>query len=301
MDYKQPSHGLFRFIPDAWVPYASVTQYPVAAGVQNTGSGSHLRSCKEIRLHGCDGTAWDGPHSAARNPTIEVLIQSDIYGKSRSYYVVPVERPEAGLAIQAHQFGAHGLFLFIYPLLKRYTDFPQVKLGFGLSYAIFLVIAIIGKDPLAPLLDPSTGLSGLREATASPAAQSAACLCAAGIVWSVFFDTIYAHQDYVDDQTAGVKGLAVRLGRKRAKPALYMMTAVQVFCLVLAGRLAGFSMPYYTISCGGAALLLAWMIWIVKLEDGSSCAWAFGRGSGYVGASVASGLFAEFWSRKHGF
>jgi len=52
-----------------------------------------------------------------------------------------------------------GLLLFIYPLLKRYKNFPQVELGFGLSYAIYIVCAILGKDPLAPLFDDSLDLS----------------------------------------------------------------------------------------------------------------------------------------------
>ena len=194
------------------------------------------------------------------------------------------------------------VFLFIYPFLKRFTDFPQVELGFGLSYAIFLVTAMVGKDPLAPLLDSSLNLSGrVSKVVDSPEAQSAACLYVAGILWSVIFDTLYAHQDYLDDLKAGVNGLAVRLGRRGTKPACYAMAIVQVYCLTLAGHLAGFGGAYYAISCGGDALLLAWMIWATDLEDGDSCAWAFGRGSAYVGASISAGLMAEFWSRKYGF
>lgn len=163
--------------------------------------------------------------------------------------------------------------LFLYPFLKRCTDFPQVELGFGLSYAIFLVTAIVEKDPLTPLLDPTLGFSGrVSKVVRSPEAQSAACLYVAGILWSIIFDTLYAHQDYLDDLKAGVKGLAVRLGRKRTKPVLYVMALVQVYCLGLEGHLAEFGEPYYAISCGGAALLLTWMIWATNLEDGDSCA-----------------------------
>ena len=194
-----------------------------------------------------------------------------------------------------------GLLLFIYPFLKRCTNYPQVELGFGLSYAIFLVTAIVDKDPLKPLLDQSFSLPvRVSRVIQAPIAQSAACLYFAGIIWTIIFDTIYAHQDYLDDLKAGVKGLAVRLGRNGTKPACYMAAAVQVYFLALAGRLGGFGAPYFVLSCGGSALLLTRMILIVDLEDGDSCAWAFGRGSGHVGAAICAGLFADFFTKKHG-
>jgi len=195
-----------------------------------------------------------------------------------------------------------GVLLFIYPLLKRCTNYPQVELGFGLSYAIFLVAAMVGKDPLAPLFDQSSDLSARLAAVAeSPLARSAGYLYFSGILWTVIFDTIYAHQDYLDDLKAGVKGLAVRLGRKGTKPACYVAGAVQIFCLVRAGQLAGFGEAYYAISCGVTALVLAWMIAVTDLEDGDSCAWAFGTGSGYVGTSMTVGLMAHFVQKKYGF
>ena len=99
---------------------------------------------------------------------------------------------------------------------------------------------------------------------------------------------------------------ASRAGRdgrkgKGTKPACYIMGAVQIYCLVLAGQLAEFGEVYYAISCGGTALTLAWMIWVTDLEDGASCAWAFGRGSAYPGAAISVGLLAEFCARKYVF
>ncbi|RWA09408.1 hypothetical protein EKO27_g5695 [Xylaria grammica] len=335
--YSKPSHGLFRFIPDAWVPYAELMRldrqsgfwafywhYLIGLGfainIAPFSGDIDLRTLAVLAGYlGLWTTVFRGI-TCTWNDNLD----QDFDRQVARCRVRPIPRG-AVTTSQAHFFtaaqiaagacilypsgnltlvhaGVDSVFLFVYPLLKRCTDFPQVELGFGLSYAIFLVTAMVGKDPLAPLLDPSLNLAGrVAKVVESPTAQSAACLYAAGIVWCVIFDTIYAHQDYVDDLKAGVKGLAVRLGRKGTKPALYVMTAVQVCCLVLAGRLAGFSKPYFAVSCGGDALLLTWMIWVVNLEDGASCAWAFGRGSGYVGASVSAGLFAEFWSRKYGF
>ncbi|KAK8040075.1 hypothetical protein PG993_008486 [Apiospora rasikravindrae] len=72
--------------------------------------------------------------------------------------------------------------LLIYLLLKRCTDFPQVELGFGLSYISFFVASVLGKDPLAPLLDQSLPVPDrVAKIAGSPLAQSTACLYISGI------------------------------------------------------------------------------------------------------------------------
>ncbi|KAI9680454.1 MAG: hypothetical protein M1822_007212 [Bathelium mastoideum] len=335
--YSKPTQGLFRFIPDAWVPYAELMRldrpsgfwafywhYLIGLGfainVQPFSSNLDLVSVGLLAAYlGLWTTVFRGI-TCTWNDNLD----QDFDRQVARCRVRPIPRG-AVTTTQAHFFtavlvaaGAFILYpsghstlyhaavdsalLFIYPLLKRCTNFPQVELGFGLSYAIFLVAALVGKDPLAPLLDPSLTLSArVSRVVESPLAQSAACLYVAGILWSVIFDTIYAHQDYLDDLKAGVKGLAVRLGRKGTKPACYAMGAVQIYCLLMAGHLADFGPSYYAISCGATALMLARMIWVTDLEDGASCAWAFGRGSAYVGASVSAGLLTEFWTRKHGY
>ncbi|KAI1396487.1 4-hydroxybenzoate polyprenyl transferase [Hypoxylon fuscum] len=335
--YRRPSHGLFRFIPDAWVPYAELMRldrqsgfwafywhYLIGIGfainIQPFSSDLDLVSLVRLAAYlGLWTTVFRGI-TCTWNDNLD----QDFDRQVARCRVRPIPRG-AVTTMQAHFFTAvqiavgacilypygqsilihaavDSVLLFIYPLLKRCTDFPQVELGFGLSYAIFLVAASVGKDPLAPLLDSSLDLSArVSKVVASPLAQSAACLYVAGILWSVIFDTIYAHQDYLDDLKAGVKGLAVRLGRKGTKPACYIMGAAQIYCLFLAGQLAGFGLPYYAITCGATACTLARMIWATNLEDGASCAWAFGPGSAHVGASVSTGLMVEFWWRKYGY
>jgi 4-hydroxybenzoate polyprenyltransferase len=96
----------------------------------------------------------------------------------------------------------------------RCTDFPQLELGFGLSYPVFMVTALVGQDPLVPLFKHGISQTGFMALMKCSKFLSAACLYGAGILWTVIFDTIYAHQDYEDDCRAGVRGLAVRLGRK---------------------------------------------------------------------------------------
>ncbi|KAF7166581.1 hypothetical protein CNMCM5623_000176 [Aspergillus felis] len=335
--YSKPSHGLFRFIPDAWVPYAELMRLDRQAGfwafywhyLIGLGFAINIRpfsrdlDLEDLVLLTAYLALWTTVFRGITCTWNDNLDQ-DFDRQVARCRVRPIPRG-AVTTLQAHIFTAvqiavgacilypfgsstlihatvDGVFLFIYPFLKRCTNYPQVELGFGLSYAIFLVTAMVGKDPLAPLLDPSLDLSArVSKVVQAPLAQSAAYLYVAGIIWTVIFDTIYAHQDYLDDLKAGVKGLAVRLGRKGTKPACYIAGAVQVYFLVLAGQLAGFGAAYYAISCGVTALLLARMIWVVDLEDGDSCAWAFGPGSGYVGTAICAGLFADFFSKKYGY
>lgn len=336
-DYNRPNHGIFRFIPDAWVPYAELMRldrqsgfwafywhYLIGLGfainIPPFSSDVDLPTLVLLAVYmGLWTTVFRGI-TCTWNDNLDQEFDRQV-DRCR---IRPIARGAVS-TWQGHFFTAaqilvgatilsptgsstlihaavDGVLLFIYPLLKRCTDFPQVELGFGLSYAIFIVTSMLGKDPMAPLLDPSLELSDrVAKVVESPLAQSAACLYVAGILWSVTFDTIYAHQDYDDDLKAGVMGLAVRLGRKGTKPTLYLVSAVQVACLTLAGHLAGFDYAYYTISCGGTGLLLAWMIWVTNLADGTSCAWAFGPGSAYVGASISTGLLAEFLSKKYGY
>ena len=329
--YRRPNHGFVRFVPDAWVPYAELMRLERLAGfwafywhyLIGLGFAVNLRPfSNDVDLKSLvvlaaylglwatvfrgifctwnDNMDQDFDRQVARCRLRPIPRGAVTTSQAHFFTAVLIAVGICVLYPYGHSILFHaamdGVFLFIYPLLKRFTDFPQIELGFGLSYAIFLMTAMLAKDPLAPLLDSSLNFSErVSEIVQSPEAQAAACLYTAGILWSVIFDTLYAHQDYLDDLKAGVKGLAVRLGRKGTKSALYVVTAAQVSCLALADRLAGFGEPYFVMTCDGDALLLSWMIGATDLEDGASCAWAFGRGSAYVGASISAGLFAEFW------
>lgn len=184
-----------------------------------------------------------------------------------------------------------GVLLFVYPLLKRWTDFPQVELGFGLAYPVWMVPAMLGVDPLAQLSKLGVSWAGLRQ---SSMFCSAACLYGAGVLWTVIFDTVYAYQDYNDDRKAGVRGLAVRLGRKGAKPALAGLAVGQVVLLIACGEFAGFGTVYRIVTCGGVGMSLVAMLYKVQLDKGESCAWWFGPGSRPVGFLTVAGLLGEY-------
>jgi 4-hydroxybenzoate polyprenyltransferase len=78
----------------------------------------------------------------------------------------------------------------IYPFAKRFTWWPQVFLGIAFNWGALLAwVAHTGSLGLAPVL-----------------------LYLSGIAWTLFYDTIYAHQDTEDDALIGVKSTARLFG-----------------------------------------------------------------------------------------
>lgn len=76
---------------------------------------------------------------------------------------------------------------FVYALMKRITYYSQVVLGVPFAWAIFFCVSMLGvspfsRDHLAPTL----------------------ALFAANMLWTITYDTIYAHQDVVGGVAAGM-------------------------------------------------------------------------------------------------
>ncbi|TAQ90977.1 hypothetical protein B7494_g698 [Chlorociboria aeruginascens] len=169
--------------------------------------------------------------------------------------------------------------LGIYPLAKRVTNFPQVILGFGLAHPIFLCLAAWNVDPFRP-----------------DVVVPAVALYAACALWTITFDTIYAHQDIQDDIKAGVKSLAVLLG-DNTKFACALLSIIQVALLYVTGVYSKFSEVYFLGTVVGTALSLTSMLVLVDLKSPASCAWWFGPGSRLVAFTTTAGLAAEYYKK----
>ncbi len=83
----------------------------------------------------------------------------------------------------------------VYPFAKRFTWWPQVFLGIAFNWGALLAW---------------TAHTGALEAPA-------VVLYFAGIAWTLFYDTIYAHQDSEDDALIGVKSTARLFGEDSPK------------------------------------------------------------------------------------
>ena len=61
-------------------------------------------------------------------------------------------------------------------------------------------------------------------------------LYTAGICWTLFYDTIYAHQDKTDDVLVGVKSTALLFGDHGTKPALAAFGTGMIALLATSGK-----------------------------------------------------------------
>ena len=108
--------------------------------------------------------------------------------------------------------GVLSLFLVaIYPFAKRFTWWPQVFLGLAFNWGALLAWT----------------------AHAGALHWPAVILYVAGIFWTLFYDTIYAHQDTEDDAMIGVKSTARLFGSNSAYWLKYFLV-LTVACMGLA-------------------------------------------------------------------
>ncbi|KAA9010565.1 4-hydroxybenzoate octaprenyltransferase [Histidinibacterium aquaticum] len=122
----------------------------------------------------------------------------------------------------------------IYPFAKRFTWWPQIFLGLAFNWGALLAFTA------------STGALG----------WPAVAAYLGGIFWTLFYDTIYAHQDAEDDALIGVKSTA-RLFGERSPTWLrrFLMGAVAFLSLaaILATLEAGI-LPLVLAACGAWAM-----------------------------------------------
>ncbi|OJJ43898.1 hypothetical protein ASPZODRAFT_73709 [Penicilliopsis zonata CBS 506.65] len=187
----------------------------------------------------------------------------------------------------------------INPLVKRMTHFSPFVLGAGFAVPILMSCAAFRADPLLQALLGMDLDEDENEGSRASSAYlvGAACLYLASLLTTVIFESIFAHQNIKDDLKTGVRSLALYLG-PRAKQWLSFLASIQV-CLTLAvGFSCGFSLLYYTISCGGLAISLASLLYFVDLTSPASCALVFRQGSIAVGLTLTIGLLAEYMYRS---
>ncbi len=91
----------------------------------------------------------------------------------------------------------------IYPYAKRFTWWPQVFLGLAFNWGALLAWTA------------HSGTLG----------WPAVLLYLSGIAWTLFYDTIYAHQDTEDDELIGIKSTARLFGTDTAKWLKYFLVA----------------------------------------------------------------------------
>ncbi|WP_099865218.1 4-hydroxybenzoate octaprenyltransferase [Pararhizobium haloflavum] len=138
-------------------------------------------------------------------------------------------------------------FVAIYPFAKRFTDWPQFFLGLAFSWgALMGWAAAFGGLALAPVV-----------------------LYAGAILWTIGYDTIYAHQDKEDDVLVGVRSTALLFGTNTRQWLIGMFTGAVVL-IALALALAGASLWAY-LGLAAAAAHFAYQVHRLNIDDADQC------------------------------
>jgi 4-hydroxybenzoate polyprenyltransferase len=170
------------------------------------------------------------------------------------------------LAPLAIALGVLSLVLVVaYPFMKRITWWPQAFLGLTFNWGALMGTAAV-TDRLAwpPLL-----------------------LYVAGFFWTLFYDTIYAHQDKEDDALIGVKSTARYFGEKtRTWLAGFAVVTVLLLMLVVTSADLGWAAKLGVI---GVALHLAWQAVACDVDNPKDCLAKF-KSNRFVGWILLAGL-----------
>lgn len=138
----------------------------------------------------------------------------------------------------------------IYPFAKRFTWWPQVFLGLAFNWGALLAWA----------------------AHTGSLHWPAILLYAGGISWTLFYDTIYAHQDTEDDELIGIKSTARLFGQSTARWLRYFLVGtVSLLGLAIISTLLPQQAPLAMIVALAGPWAMGWhMAWQLRgldLED----------------------------------
>ncbi|XP_066430491.1 LOW QUALITY PROTEIN: 4-hydroxybenzoate polyprenyltransferase, mitochondrial [Eleutherodactylus coqui] len=173
--------------------------------------------------------------------------------------------------------GAASLSLVLtYPLMKRITYWPQLVLGLTFNWG-----ALLGWAAIKGSCDWSVCLP----------------LYASGVMWTLIYDTIYAHQDKADDVLVGVKSTALRFN-EQTKPWLSGFSLAMLTGLTLTGLNCDQTAPYYA----AVALIgghLVHQIYTLDINNAEDC-WKKFTANRTVGFLLFLGIVLGNLWKSHG-
>jgi 4-hydroxybenzoate polyprenyltransferase len=130
--------------------------------------------------------------------------------------------------------------VFIYPLCKRFTHWPQAVLGAAFNWGMLMAWAeVTGHVPVGAVI-----------------------MWIGAIAWQIGYDTVYAYVDVKDDTRLGLKSTAILFGQG-GKAWIGLFYAITVVSWSLGGWLSGMSLPY----AAGMVVVAAHLAWQTRRID----------------------------------
>ena len=151
---------------------------------------------------------------------------------------------------------------FTYPLMKRFTYWPQLFLGITFNYGLVLAWISIKNDiSLIPII-----------------------FYFGAIFWTLGYDTIYGYQDIKDDEIIGVKSTSIKF-KNNPKKFVLICYLTFIASLILIGLLMKFSLFYYLFLIFSVFQLIFIQIYKLNVNDPMSCLSKF-KSNNFVGLLI---------------
>jgi 4-hydroxybenzoate polyprenyltransferase len=156
---------------------------------------------------------------------------------------------------------------FTYPLMKRFTHWPQLFLGITFNYGLILGWTSI-----------TTEISII-----------SFILYVGAIFWTLGYDTIYGFQDIKDDEIIGVKSTSIKF-KNNPKRFLFICYSILVTSILTMGLLMNFNLLFFVSLTIPILHLFFYQIQKFNSEDKENCLIIF-RSNNLFGALLLINIF----------
>ena len=160
---------------------------------------------------------------------------------------------------------------FTYPLMKRFTYWPQLFLGVTFNYGLILGwSSIFSEISLIPIV-----------------------FYIGAIFWTLAYDTIYGFQDINDDEIIGLKSTSIKF---KKIPYLFLTLCYSIFflSLITIGVLMNLNNSFYIFLLIIFFHLFLYQIKKLNIKDAKDCLQKF-KSNNFLGIIVLTGiLFGKF-------
>ena len=157
---------------------------------------------------------------------------------------------------------------FTYPLMKRFTYWPQLFLGITFNYGLILGWTSITREiNIEPII-----------------------FYLGAIFWTLGYDTIYGFQDIKDDEIIGLKSTSIKF---KKNPYIFLFSCYSIFftSLLVVGYLMQLNEFYYLFLVFIILQLFFFQLKKLKIEEASNCLKIF-RSNNFLGFVVFIGIIA---------
>jgi len=160
---------------------------------------------------------------------------------------------------------------FTYPLMKRFTYWPQLFLGVTFNYGLILGwSSVFSEISLIPIV-----------------------FYIGAIFWTLAYDTIYGFQDVKDDEIIGLKSTSIKF---KKIPYLFLTLCYSIFflSLIIIGLLMNLNNFFYFFLLIIFFHLFLYQIKKLNIKDAKDCLQKF-KSNNFLGIIILAGiLFGKF-------